>query len=86
MMSRISLALLCLAAGSVVYAAEKPADNAKKPSVLIVNGMPSGPMRYGDFDYFQRLNQHGFQIDSHFLGEQPPRPITGISSSSTTAW
>ena len=70
-MSRICcLALLCLAAGSTVVAAKEAADNAQKPSVLIVNGMTAGPMRYGDFDYFQRLNQHGFQIDNLFLGER----------------
>jgi hypothetical protein len=70
-MSRIGLTLLCLAAGITVVAAKEPVDSPKKPSVLIVNGTPAGPMRQGDFDYFQRLNQHGFQIDSHFLGEQP---------------
>ena len=69
-MSRIGLTLLCLAACSTVVAAGEPAENAKKPSILIINGMPSQPMRYGDFDYFQRLNQHGFQIDSHFLNER----------------
>jgi hypothetical protein len=60
-----------LAAGSTVIAAGEPAGSAKKPSILIINGMPSQPMRYGDFDYFQRLHEHGFQIDSHFLNERP---------------
>lgn len=52
------------------------AFSAEKPSVLIINGTGTAPSRYGDFDYFQRLNQHGFQIDVHFLDEPPPRPIT----------
>jgi hypothetical protein len=60
-----------LAAGIGLVAAGEPVDNAKKPSVLVINGMTAGPMRYGDFDYFQRLNQHGFQIDSLFLNERP---------------
>ena len=70
-MSRTCLTLLCLAAGIGLVAAGEPVDNAKKPSVLVINGMTAGPMRYGDFDYFQRLNQHGFQIDSLFLNERP---------------
>ncbi|MBU4285484.1 MAG: hypothetical protein KKD76_01140, partial [Verrucomicrobia bacterium] len=60
--------------GALPAVAGESATN--KPAILIINGMGCTPMRYGDFDYFQRLNQHGFQIDSHFFGEQPPRPIT----------
>ena len=71
MKTRIFLALLCLAAGSALSAAEKPATGTKKPAVLIINAGDFAPMRYEDFDYLQRLNQHGFQIDTHFLGEQP---------------
>ena len=76
MMLRIFLALVCLAAGGVVSAEEIPADNVKKPSILIINGTSTLPgMADGDFEYFKRLNQHGFQLDVHFLNEQPPRPI-----------
>jgi hypothetical protein len=70
-MSRIGLTVLCLAAGVTVVVAGEPADGSKKPSVLIVNGMTAEPLRYGDFNYFQRLHEHGFQIDNLFLNERP---------------
>ena len=44
MMSRVLLTLLYLVVGSAVSAAEKPADNVKKPSILIVNGTGCAPM------------------------------------------
>ncbi|MGA2618751.1 MAG: hypothetical protein ABSF26_14145 [Thermoguttaceae bacterium] len=76
-MSRIGLTVLCLAAGIAVVAAKEPADGPKKPSVLIINGRECFPNIYGDFNYFRKLHERGFQIDVHFLlGEQPPRPIT----------
>ena len=76
MTTRTALAFLCLAVATAVSVAQEPANHAKRPAVLIINGMGCFPMRYGDFDYLQRLNQHGFQIDSHFFAEEPPRPIT----------
>ena len=71
MMLRTILVLTYLAAGSAASVAVDPADGVKKPSLLIINGTAGGPFRDGDFDYFQRLHQHGFQVDSHFLHERP---------------
>lgn len=47
----------------------------EKPSVLIIHGKGACPEIVGDFDYYRRLNQHGFQIDTHFFGETPERPL-----------
>ena len=74
MIRHLVLALFAVMVGGGLAAAETPVVNAPKPSILIVNGTVCVPFRYGDFDYFQRLHQHGFQIDTHFLDEQPPRP------------
>ena len=75
-MLRIFLTFVCLAAVSPASAAEKPAESEETLS--------SDPQRHVHrprngirrLSVLQRLNQHGFQIDVHFLNEQPPRPIT----------
>lgn len=76
MIRHLVLALFFLMAGSIMAYGETPAANPAKPAILIINGMGCTPFRYGDFDYLQRLNKHGFQIDSLFLDENPPRPLT----------
>jgi hypothetical protein len=72
--------LLCIAilvGATLLQAQEKTvAETAKQPSVLIINGANFEPDYHGDFNCFRQLNQHGFQIDVHFLNKEPLRPIT----------
>ena len=61
----------CIIAISPLPAAEAP---IKKPSVLIIYGSGSNG-QFGDYNYYTQLNQRGFQIDYHFLDEQPYREM-----------
>ncbi|HEY3415555.1 MAG TPA: hypothetical protein VGM23_01610, partial [Armatimonadota bacterium] len=66
------LLVLCVLALAPCLAQTAPAKN---PSVLIINGHAANPTVLGDFTWFKQLNQHGMQLDVHFLNMRPERPL-----------
>ncbi|MCG2658842.1 MAG: GldG family protein, partial [Kiritimatiellae bacterium] len=67
--------LTTLWAGGNVLTAEELTQPPRKPSVLVIYGRGSNG-QFGDYNYYKLLNQRGFQIDYHWLDENPLRPIT----------
>ena len=68
--------VIALVSASEILAPARVRAADAKPAVLLVNGTRRQPgLADGDFEYFKRLNQHGFQLDVHFLDEQPARPL-----------
>jgi hypothetical protein len=76
MIDRGSLILVCVTLGLAFTPDPGRAEDAKKPAILIINGRHHSPLTNGDFVYFRQLHERGFQIDTHFLNENPARPVT----------
>jgi hypothetical protein len=59
--------VIALVSASEILAPARVRAADAKPAVLLVNGTRRQPgLADGDFEYFKRLNQHGFQLDVHF--------------------